>query len=801
MATSLWTPQSSPDNDWTSVTYGNNLFVAVASSETGNRVMTSPDGLTWTSQTSAADNDWTSVTYGNNLFVAVASSGTGNRVMTSSDGIEWTSQTSAADNDWTSVTYRNNLFVAVASSGSERVMISQDGIFWITMSAPEDDWTSVTYGNGLFVAVSQTGTYRVMTSNSGTDWSSWSVFSNDWRSVTYGNNLFVAVASSGTGNRVMISQDGANWSIPPALDAPDNDWTSVTYGNNLFVAVASSGAGNSVMTSPDGINWTSQSDVPNNLWQSVTYGNNLFVAVSESGTNRVMTATTVEPNIGTFTIPSKTYGNAPFIITAPTSNSTGSFSYTSSNTSVATISGNTITIVGAGSSIITATQAATTNYTSGSTTATFTVNQATPTLSNFSIPSKTYGNAPFIITAPTSNSTGKFSYTSSNTSVATISGGGGASYTITIVGAGSSIITATQAATTNYTSGSTTATFTVNPAIPTIEPLIIPSKTYGDAPFTITDPTSDSDGSFSYTSSNTSVATISGNTITIVGGGTSIITATQAATSNYTLGTTTTTFTVNPATTILSNFSILTKGYGAEPFPITAPTSNRAGSFSYTSSNTSVATVSGNIITIVGVGNSIITAIQAATNNYTLGIINTNFRVYAPPCFNENTEILCLNSNLKEEYIPIQKLKKGDLVKTYKHGYKKIKMIGKNTMRNNPLDPRCCMFKMKKNDTNGLTKDLIVTGYHSILVDKITANQEKNVKILGSFQSIEDKYLLVSSLSKDFVKLDCTDIVTYYHLVLENGENKEIKFGIWSNGILTESTCEKHFLEKNFILL
>jgi len=57
-------------------------------------------GLDWTAQVSAADNSWTSVTYGNGLFVAVASSGTGNRVMTSPDGITWTLQTSAADNAW-----------------------------------------------------------------------------------------------------------------------------------------------------------------------------------------------------------------------------------------------------------------------------------------------------------------------------------------------------------------------------------------------------------------------------------------------------------------------------------------------------------------------------------------------------------------------------------------------------------------------------------------------------------------------------------------------------------------------------
>ena len=85
------------------------------------------------------------------------------------------------------------------------------------------------------------------------------------------------------------------------------------------------------------------------------------------------------PTITNFLIPTKTYGNIPFQITQPTSNSSGSFSYTSSNLSVATISGNVITIVGTGSSTITAIQAATSNYTSGTITTTFQVNQSTPT--------------------------------------------------------------------------------------------------------------------------------------------------------------------------------------------------------------------------------------------------------------------------------------------------------------------------------------------------------------------------------------------------------------------------------------
>ena len=36
-----WTSQTCPNNDWSSVTYGNGLFVAVSYNGTANRIMTS----------------------------------------------------------------------------------------------------------------------------------------------------------------------------------------------------------------------------------------------------------------------------------------------------------------------------------------------------------------------------------------------------------------------------------------------------------------------------------------------------------------------------------------------------------------------------------------------------------------------------------------------------------------------------------------------------------------------------------------------------------------------------------------
>jgi len=77
------------------------LFCAVANSGTGDRVMTSPDGATWTSQDSASDNYWKSVCWSPTIrmFCAVSETGTKNSVMYSNDGINWHSGYTAFDAD------------------------------------------------------------------------------------------------------------------------------------------------------------------------------------------------------------------------------------------------------------------------------------------------------------------------------------------------------------------------------------------------------------------------------------------------------------------------------------------------------------------------------------------------------------------------------------------------------------------------------------------------------------------------------------------------------------------------------
>lgn len=84
------------------------------------------------------------------------------------------------------------------------------------------------------------------------------------------------------------------------------------------------------------------------------------------------------PALTGFTVPAKLVGDAPFALTAPTSPSSGAFSYTSSDPLVATVSGNMVTVVGVGTTTITANQAAAGAYSAGTTSAVLTVSSPGP---------------------------------------------------------------------------------------------------------------------------------------------------------------------------------------------------------------------------------------------------------------------------------------------------------------------------------------------------------------------------------------------------------------------------------------
>jgi hypothetical protein len=162
--------------------------------------------------------------------------------------------------------------------------------------------------------------------------------------------LKVSPINSGTGaaeSLTTVNYTSGSWT---SLDIPKSSFTGMTWDSVIQLKFAANGAG---------------SIVPMTLYLDNIY---FWKAPPATGT----------PTLTGFSVPAKLMGDAPFAITPPTSNSTGAFSYTSSNTAVATISGSTITVVGVGTSTITVNQAAAGAYTTGSTTALFTVTFGPP---------------------------------------------------------------------------------------------------------------------------------------------------------------------------------------------------------------------------------------------------------------------------------------------------------------------------------------------------------------------------------------------------------------------------------------
>jgi hypothetical protein len=321
------------------------------------------------------------------------------------------------------------------------------------------------------------------------------------------------------------------------------------------------------------------------------------------------------PTLGTFTVASKNQGDSDFNLTAPSSNSSGAFTYTSSNSAVATISGDTVHITGPGTTTITATQAADGGFSSTSTTASFVVlGPQAPTVAAPTPPTRNTGDVKSLFSNAYSNLSGtdwypnwgqstqitdltvagddtKKYYNLNYQGVNFASGVNASSMTKLhidvwtpnctafdvypiVPGQAEQKVTLTPTAygwnsfdidLTQYTipltniqqmkfvgspSGSSIVFldniyFWKPNTTPTITGFTVPTKLVGAAPFTLTAPSSTSSGAFTYTSSNTSVATISGSTVTIVGAGSTTITATQAASTPFVSGFTSATFYVN----------------------------------------------------------------------------------------------------------------------------------------------------------------------------------------------------------------------------------------------------------------
>jgi hypothetical protein len=309
-----------------SVIYGNGQYVAVG--DTGT-ILTSPDGLNWTSRTSGITTRLWSVTYGNHLYVTVGDSGGGSgRILTSANGVSWTNRASGTSDCLFSVIYGNGQYVAVVGiiacydypdcwymSDAKSMRISSDGTTWSTdttiglAGGVQSGFGFITYSNGLYIVLRQwvylwasLSNYTlwacdIVTSSDCKIWTTrWTTPYSNYKedelltSVACGNgSRWVAVGIGNYDNHSATSLNGITWDSGTGFKQGLN---SISYGNGLFVAVGNGGV---IYTSLDGLTDIFNVSGTTSTLNSVTYGNGAFVAVGNNGTILISSTTAVKP--------------------------------------------------------------------------------------------------------------------------------------------------------------------------------------------------------------------------------------------------------------------------------------------------------------------------------------------------------------------------------------------------------------------------------------------------------------------------------------------------------------------------
>lgn len=139
--------------------------------------------------------------------------------------------------------------------------------------------------------------------------------------------------------------------------------------------------------------------------------------------------------------------------------------------------------------------------------------------------------------------------------------------------------------------------------------------TYGVAPFKITASTS-SGLAVTYASSVSNVASISSNIVTVLGAGSTTITASQIGNTNWLPALSVTQpLIVKKVPQTITFTAIGSKTFSNAPFTISATSTSKLAVTNFMSSTPSVATISGNMVTINGAGSSTITAVQIGNEN------------------------------------------------------------------------------------------------------------------------------------------------------------------------------------------
>jgi hypothetical protein len=239
---------------------------------------------------------------------------------------------------------------------------------------------------------------------------------------------------------------------------------------------------------------------------------------------------------------------------------------------------------------------------------TIVIGKTNQTINFPAIGNKTFGDSPFGLGA---TATSGLPVTYTVTGPATLSGS-----TLTITGAGTVTILASQPGNGTFNPApDVTQQFEVEKAIGVITQAAI-TATFGDAAFPI-NPSSNSSGNLSFLSGNDNIFTITGNTATIVGAGTTTLDITLQPTSNYFGAIKTVPFVVNKASSTISMTGAVSFVYNNQhQGPDGSTVTGSTGPVTYSYSGAGTTSYGPSATKPVDAGTYSATATVAADDNY-----------------------------------------------------------------------------------------------------------------------------------------------------------------------------------------
>jgi hypothetical protein len=133
--------------------------------------------------------------------------------------------------------------------------------------------------------------------------------------------------------------------------------------------------------------------------------------------------------------------------------------------------------------------------------------------------------------------------------------------------------------------------------------------------------------------------------------------------------------------------------------------------------------------------------------------------------------------------VPVEELKVGTKVKTLKHGYRAVTLLGTSTIHNvggsERIRERLYIYPKE---------NLVLTGGHSVLLDEVSGEQLERIKTsFGKIHFTEGKIRLLAMDDETAEPYLTKGIFPIYNFVLE-APNEHTNYGVFANGKLVESS-------------